>query len=157
VPSLIEIPDVRQRSDYGCGDAAVDAALGALGISRKRGTRLSNPVQGIAPDTVAAVLRAAGCVVLAGPMPGTVGDLKHFTASGCPVLCPVANHGGHWVVVRGVQRGRVYYHCPLDGPLSRPGGEWLAHWHDTSAEGGHAFACWGVVVGTGGPVEVGRA
>lgn len=145
MPALLHIPDVRQRSDYGCGDAAVDAALGALGLARKRGTRLSNPEQGMAPDTLAAVLRAAGCVVLAGPVVSGVAGLAHFAGAGCPVLCPVADHGGHWVVVRGVARGRVHYQCPLDGPGSRRVAEWLSAWHDSTSEGGHRFARWGVV------------
>lgn len=144
---LLEIPDVRQGDAHSCGDAAIDAALAALGVARKRGTRLANPEQGMAPDTLAAVLRAAGCTVLAGPMPGGVADLKHFAAAGCPVLCPIADFGGHWVVVRGVARGRVHYHCPTSGPRSRPVAEWLTLWHDSTSEGGHQFARWGVVAG----------
>lgn len=143
---LLDVPDVRQGDAHSCGDAAVDAALATLGVKRPRGTRLANPVHGTAPDTVAAVLRAAGCVVLAGPMPGGTADLKHFAGAGCPVLCPIADHGGHWVVVRGVSRGRVHYHCPVDGALSRPLAEWAARWFDSAAESGHQFERWGVVV-----------
>lgn len=142
---LLEVPDVRQRTDYGCGDAAVDAALGALGIARKRGTRLSNPEQGMGPDTVAAVLRAAGVSVLAGPLLTGVEGLRHFAGAGCPVLCPVADHGGHWVVVRGVQRGRVYYQCPLSGPTSKGAAAWCAEWRDSAAESGHRFDRWAIV------------
>src|SRR5262245_40981761 len=106
---MVEVPDIRQHEDYSCGDAAIDAALGALGVRRARGTKLANEVQGMAPDTVAAILRASGVSVLAGPMVTGVDGLKHYTANGLPVLCPIADYGGHWVVVRGVQRGRVYF------------------------------------------------
>lgn len=145
VPALLEIPDVRQRSDYGCGDAAVDAALGALGLARKRGTRLSAPEQGMPPDVLAAVLRASGCEVLAGPILTGVDGLKHFAAAGCPAVCPVADHGGHWVVVRGVRRGRVHFHCPLSGPASKSVADWVAQWADVHGESGHRFERWAVV------------
>lgn len=142
---MLSIPDVRQGDGHSCGDAAIDAALAALGLRRRPGTKLANAIQGLAPDTVAAVLRASGATVLAGPMVSGIEALRHFTAAGCPVLCPIAERGGHWVVVRGVGRGRVHFHCPIDGPDSRRAAEWLDVWHDSASETGHGFARWGVV------------
>jgi hypothetical protein len=64
--------------------------------------RYANPVQGMAPDTLAAVLRSLGLRVLAGQMVGGIADLQHFTRLGCPVACPITESaGGHWVVVAG--------------------------------------------------------
>jgi hypothetical protein len=145
VAEMIEVPDIRQREDYGCGDAAIDSALGSLGLRRKPGTRIANPVQGVAPDTVAAVLRASGARVQAGEVLTGVEGLRHFTAAGLPVLCPVALYGGHWVCVRGVYRGRVHFHCPLVGPDSRRAADWLALWTDRASETGHGFDRWGIV------------
>lgn len=149
---LLTIPDIRQDQNYDCGDAAIDAALAAIGVKRKRGTRLANEVYGMTADTVAAVLRASGACVLAGPMVTGIEGLRHFTRAGCPVLCPIAERGGHWVVVRGVTggacRGRVHYHDPVSGAESRCRGDWLAAWHDWESETGHAFERWGIVVGS---------
>lgn len=146
---MLTIPDIRQGADYDCGDAAIDAALGALNVRRKRGTKLASASHGTAPDTVAAVLRAAGVAVLAGPMVTGIEGLRHFTRAGCPVLCAIAEHGGHWVVVRGVTggsaRGRVHFHCPCDGADSRSWSEWGRVWHDWESDSGHRYIQWGVV------------
>lgn len=143
---LLAIPDVRQRDCYDCGDAAVQAAARFHGIADPVGPRLANAVQGTDPATVEAVCRRLGLSVLSGVM--TVADLAHFTRTGRPVLCPVAALGGHWVVVRGVGRGRVYCHCPTAGPVSSRTAEWVAGWRDTSRSG-HDYDRWGIAVGRG--------
>jgi hypothetical protein len=145
---MLAIPDIRQDDEHSCGDAAVSAALAALGLRRRPGTKLANPWQGMAPDTVAAVLRASGAAVLAGPVLTGIEGLRHYTAAGFPVLCPIAERGGHWVVVRGVSRGRVHFHCPVAGEDSRRAGAWLEVWADRASETGQAFDRWGIVVGT---------
>lgn len=139
---LLDLPDRRQSADYDCGAAAVAAAC--LFLGRRPPARLANPVQGMAPDTVEAALRLAGLPVLSGTM--TVDDLRHLTRAGRPVLCPVSLHGGHWVAVRGVERGRVHFHCPLDGRLALPAAEWVAAWRDTS-RAGHEFDRFGIAAG----------
>ncbi len=146
---MLIIPDVRMDPEgYDCGAACVDAVASFYGL-RKRGPAkhirtalgsLANPVQGVSPETIAAMLRAPGMTVLSGTL--TVDDLKHFTQTR-PVLCPVALHNGHWVVCSGVFRRRVHFHDPIDGAVSVPVATWEAAWHDTS-EAGHAFTCWGV-------------
>lgn len=145
---MLSIPDVRQREDYSCGDAAIDAALAALGLRRKPGTRLANAIQGTAPDTVAAALRACGARVSAGEVLTGIEGLRHYGAAGLPVLCPVALYGGHWVCVRGVCRGRVHFHCPLIGADSRRAADWLSIWTDRASETGHEFTHWGIVCAT---------
>jgi hypothetical protein len=104
---------------------------------------MSNPVQGTSPDTVEAMLRAAGLPVVSGTM--NLRDLKHFTSSARPVLCPITDEGGHWVVVRGVERLRVYYHDPADGPLDKSSKVWLGMWVDSTRT--KVFDRWGIAVG----------
>lgn len=142
---LLDLPDCRQDRDEACGFAAVECVRRFLRV-RERAPDLSNPTQGMAPDTLAAVLRSLGLRVLAGQMVGGTADLRHYTKQGLPVVCPVtAAAGGHWVVVRGVARRRVFYQCPTYGPSSLPELTWLDGWRDTSAETLQTFIAWGIV------------
>ena len=45
----------------------------------------------------------------------TIVDLKEQTTAGRPVLCPISEGGGHWVVVAGVHRGWVHFMDPDEG------------------------------------------
>jgi predicted double-glycine peptidase len=142
---ILEIPDIRQDNDHDCGQAAAIAALRYLGITKRIPSGLCNPVQGMAPDTIEAVFRSFGLAVLSGEMREE--DLRHLTHTGRPVLCPITTTaGGHWVVVRGVARGKVLYHCPTHGPSSLPMASWLAGWVDSS-RAGHTFTRWGICPG----------
>lgn len=146
-PVLLRLEDYRQTEDTNCGDIGIDVYLAYRGIPRKRGTRLSNPVQGLAPDTIAAVLRLHGLVVGSQPILTGVAGLKHLVEHDFPILCPVNLYGGHWVTVFGVGRKVVHFHCPADGFIRTPIAEWLSVWHDTSAEPGHRFERWGICAG----------
>ena len=138
----LQIPDIRQRADYDCGAAALDAVCQFHGLRRRGPSALANAVQGMSPDTVEAVLRSLGLSVLSGAM--TLADLRHLTQTGRPVLCPItADAGGHWVVVAGVGYGRVSYHCPTHGPTKLPVAEWCLRWRDTS-RAGMEFRKWGI-------------
>ena len=142
---LLTIHDIRQREDFDCGSAAVDSLCAFHGVRQRGPVKLANRIDGMAPDTVAAVLRALGFRVLSGPMVGGISDLQHFTRAGLPVLCPITvAAGGHWVIVRGVERARVYYQCPTNGPVSMSAAKWMDGWRDTSASG-HEFDRWGIV------------
>ncbi len=142
---LLSIPDIRQADDYDCGSAAVAAVDTFHGARRRAPWNLSNRTDGMSPDTVAALLRAMGYRVLSGPMVAGLADLHHYTRAGLPVLCPITvDAGGHWVVVRGVGRGRVYLHDPTHGARSVRAHTWLDGWRDTSASG-HPYDGWGVV------------
>lgn len=145
VSMLLDLPDLRQQTDYDCGACAVDVIARFHGLRARGPAKLANAVQGMAPDTVAAVLRSLGLRVLAGPLVGGIADLQHYTRAGLPVLCPItADAGGHWVAVRGVERRRVHYHCPTNGPRTMGLQTWLDGWRDTSASG-HDFDRWGIV------------
>ena len=141
---LLDVPPVMQCADYDCGAAAVDCVAQFWGLRPRGPAKFSNRVQGMSPDTVEALLRALGLSVLSGNM--TVDDLKHLTRTGRPVLCPVDLYGGHWVVVRGVGRGKVHYHCPTDGPGSMPAKDWAEKWKDVS-RGGQEFVRFGICPG----------
>lgn len=146
---LLKIPDIRQGTDYDCGAACIDAVCRYWGRRSRGPVSLANPVQGMAPETVAAWLRSLGAKVLSGSLFG-VADLQHFTRAGLPVLCPItAAGGGHWVVVRGVERGRVYYHCPVEGEVSVRAAQWLDQWRDHT-DSGHTYDRWGIVAQFGG-------
>jgi ABC-type bacteriocin/lantibiotic exporter with double-glycine peptidase domain len=142
---VIQIPDVRQQDDFDCGAAVVRAVLRLYDKRPPHAVdALANPVQGLAPDTVEAVFRAAGLPVLAGNL--TLDDLRHFTRLGRPVVCPTAIDGGHWVAVAGVGRSRVHYHDPLRGPRSMAFPQWLESWRG-STRYGHHYDAFGIVVG----------
>lgn len=138
---LLKIPDVRQATEHDCGAAAIEAVCRFHGVKDRGPARLANAVDGMSPATVEAVLRSLGLAVLSGTM--TAGDLRHLADTGRPVLCPTAHRGGHWVVVRGVARRRVHFHCPIDGPGSLPVATWETLWSD-STRAGHEYASWGV-------------
>lgn len=142
---MLTLPDVRQADDYDCGWAAVDAVAQYWGKRTRGPAKLANRVQGMQPDTVEAVLRSLGFSVLSGTM--YVGLLRELTAAGNPVLCPItlATEGGpvgHWVVVRGVARGRVHYHCPAAGPKATSYTKWVDAWRDSHRVS--QFDRWGV-------------
>lgn len=139
---ILQIPDVRQQSDFDCGAACIEAVLQLGG--RTPPDSLANPVQGMAPDTLEAVLRSVGVRVISGTM--CVDDLKHFTRGGRPVICPTDIEGGHWVIVAGVGRGRVHYHDPDAGMQSVAESKWRSLWCG-STRFGHAFDRWGIAAG----------
>lgn len=138
---MLRIPDIRQVDDYDCGAAALLAVSSYHG--RPVRSSLANAVQGLSPDTIEAELRAAGYAVLSGSL--TVPDLEHYTGTGRPVLCCVqGSAGGHWVVVRGVAGGWVYYHDPTFGRRRVGAREWLRRWQD-GTRAGAVYLRWGVV------------
>ena len=138
---LLDVPDIRQDSEFDCGAAAVDAVCRYHRIRKTNVKDLTNAVQGLGPDTARAILTGLGLIVLAGPM--QVEDLQHLTRTNRPVLCPVNLYGGHWVVVRGVERGGVYFQCPTQGRLRLSMSKWLDEWVSYS-ETGHMFHQWGI-------------
>lgn len=140
---ILGVPDVRQEQDFDCGAAAIDAVARFFSVRERGPVALANRVQGMAPDTVCAVLRSLGFDLLYGRM--TVRDLRHLCNSGRPVLCPVAKNGGHWVVVRGVEGMRVFLHDPEDGPIDVSARLFASMWADTT-ELGHEFRSWGCAV-----------
>lgn len=137
-----------QTEDWDCGRAAARAVLSLFGRTTiggfQYGLDLVNPVQGLCPGTMEAALRAYGLPLLSGLM--RVEDLKHFTQSGRPVLCPIKDDGGHWVAVAGVHRGYVHYFDPTLGMTKRKSPDWIYSWRDSDSKG-NVYAHWGICVG----------
>lgn len=136
------IPDVRQKTNHGCGAACVAALLSFHGLPVRRGLeRLAHPAVGMGEDVVEALLwDAFDGRVMRGTL--DVPLLRHLANAGRPTIALVTfEAGGHWVVVRGVARGRVYYHCPTNGPESRRIPDWLTTWTNgpPGAGGLHRF------------------
>lgn len=144
---LLSVPDIRQRDEHDCGDAALEMVCAFIGVKVPKSLKLANPVQGMALETMEAALRALGLRVNSGHCVLGVADLQHYTRAGLPVLCPITvDSVGHWVVVTGVARKRVHFNDPSwRGPRSLPFGEWLDCWRDYSRPGLTLFDRWGIV------------
>lgn len=130
---ILKLPDVRQKNGHDCGRAALESFFGFYEITPARWLKhLPNHVQGTSPDTIEAVLWSTLGNVCRGTMDADA--LRYWTRRGCPVLTPITHpkYGGHWCVVAGVDRGRVKFHCPIDGMSSMKLPEWEAAWVDTS-------------------------
>lgn len=118
---MIDILDVRQEDEFDCGWATVEAVCQyfKVYIHRNRMLKLlgTNGINGTDPRIIEAFLRNEGFNVLSGNM--TIEDLKSFTKNNRPVIAMVTfNDIGHYVVVKGVKRKRVYYQDPTSGPKS---------------------------------------
>jgi predicted double-glycine peptidase len=140
---LLDLPITHQRADHDCG-AAVYACVTAYWEGRGRRIK-SHPIHGTPPDHLEPAFRAAGYMVLSGEL--DTGALRVLTGYGWPVCCLVQFDGvGHWVVVRGVQRGRVYLMDPAIGLRSVPLADWERDWHDADRRGTiyhrHGIAVW---------------
>lgn len=131
MPIYVKPPDIRQITDYDCGRACLESLLKVHG--HKPGpwlNNLANPVQGMAVDTVEAVLWCTFRNTICGSM--TFADLDHYTATLRPVICPITYDGGtgHYVLVYRVNASRVYYHDPKYGPQMTTRKDFAAMWYD---------------------------
>jgi hypothetical protein len=127
----LEPPALLQRKAHDCGNTAARMLFAAHRVGpRGMGVDLSNPVQGMSPDTLEAILWRAFGRLARGSL--TLPDLAHFCRTGRPVACLTAHAGGHWVVAWKVARGRVHVRCPDLGANSVPAGDWLDQWHDNA-------------------------
>lgn len=127
----LEPPPILQRSAHDCGNAVVRALFAAHQVG-PRGLKadLSNPVQGMSPDTLEAILWKGFGALARGTL--TVADLTHYCRTGRPVACLTDYQGGHWVLAWKVARGRVSFLCPDRGMVAVPVAEWVGHWHDSA-------------------------
>lgn len=129
---LIDLPEVKQRGEHDCG-SAVFRCITAYWEGKGRRHK-ADALYGTHPDSLEPEFRRAGYRVLSGEMDLTA--LKHLTAMGWPVACLVKADGeGHWVVVRGVVRGRVHLMDPIDGLVSVRATDWERDWHDFDRRG----------------------
>jgi ABC-type bacteriocin/lantibiotic exporter with double-glycine peptidase domain len=125
------LEDVRQKYAHDCGRAAVRCVLRSYGIS-DRGLGLESCEQnGTHPASIHAALRDAGLQVFSGE----IGDMLQAISRLAPIITPISLHGGHYVVVAGVRRGKVHFQDPLDGPSELKLAEWEAIWKDVDIFG----------------------
>ena len=130
------LADIRQRTDYDCGLAAVRVLLRALrrrpspDAMRHLGT---TAIDGTDPRAIEVCLRAHSLMVCSGSLHwDMLGPLSKKT----PVLALVTSGGiGHWVVVAGVENGFVYYQCPSNGHERLGRKAWIGRWRDVDRLG----------------------
>ena len=141
---MITFPDTRlQSEEWDCGRAVARTVLSLFGRTILKND-LTNPIQGLCPSAMEATIRLYGLPVISGRM--RVEDLKHFTNGERPVMCPIADHGGHWVAVAGVVRNFVHYFDPTIGLTRRRVDRWVQSWLDSDTKG-NVYSNWGIVCG----------
>lgn len=140
---MLAIPDVRQRDNYDCGPACVKSVEQFYGRNRPLveyvAGLVASPTEGTDPRTVERYLRGLGYCILSGEM--TVDLLRHFTDKDWPVIVLTT---GHYVVARGVARGRVYVQDPDLGPRSIKSEDFAKAWEDHDRV--ETFHRWGIAV-----------
>lgn len=143
---VLDVLSVRQREPHDCGRAGARAVCGFLGVRVPADYFPADPMDGIDPGELERRYRGLGLSVVAGNF--DLADLRHFTKAGRPVHVPIqADGGGHWVVVKGVGRGKVYVMDPWpDGRQSYATADFLALWSDGTRHGA-AYVRWGIAIG----------
>lgn len=142
---MLTLPDLRQQTGHDCGQTAA-AVVYRLHGRRKADPPKGSELDGTHPAEMERAFRDAGLCVQSGDM--TPADLRHHTRAGRPVVCLVteADGTGHWVVVAGVARGKVHFHCPAAGPRTEPTAAFAARWHDSDRVAVRyerwGIACW---------------
>lgn len=144
----LELPDVRQTKDHDCGTAAWKTVYK---WHTAKGTRsivdLSSRIHGLDPASLESNIRVGkSWNVIAGEM--MIDDLRFFCKSYRPVICLITRAFdfetcGHYVVVSGVHRNKVYFQDPYDGPNSLRIDDWAFGWHDRGRYSD--FVSWGLV------------
>jgi hypothetical protein len=140
---LLDLPVVLPGKGHQCGDGLFGSITSYWESVRRRVK--CDPWTGKHPLDLEPEFRRRGYQTFSGQM--TVDVLKAVTGMGIPIGCLIQSEGcGHWVGVRGVQRGRVYYMDPDDGNRSLPIAEWEAVWFDRDHHGteyrNHGLAVW---------------
>jgi predicted double-glycine peptidase len=140
---LLDLPVVLQRTDHSCG-AAVFACVTHYWELKKRRIK-ADPWNGKHPMELEPDFRKLGYFTFSGTM--SLDHLRAVTAAGTPVCGLIQSGGcGHWVVVRGVARNRVYVMDPAEGLHSISANEWEDRWFDADRQGTvfrrHGLAVW---------------
>jgi len=133
----MKLPDIRQQNNHDCGLAAcrIVARLFRRRWTSELTARLgTSPMDGTDPRAIESTLRHIGWGVIAGEM--TIDDLRHHATLERPTICLITRAGvGHYVVVGGIDCGRIHVQCPADGPLTTSRAKFLAAWRDVDRLG----------------------
>jgi ABC-type bacteriocin/lantibiotic exporter with double-glycine peptidase domain len=124
---LLGLPPLIQSGEHDCGDTAARVVLQYHGI--KANVRMATPERGTSPEQIEAAFKRIGMKVVSGEM--GVADLRHFCDTLRPVICVVHwpdAADSHYLVIRGVSRGMIYFHDVADGPGRKNIAEFLTAW-----------------------------
>lgn len=144
---MLTLPSLYQKSGHDCGQAAARVVYRYHGL-RKADPPKGSELDGTHPAEMERAFRNAGLCVQSGEM--APADLRHHTRLGRPVVCLVTESDGegHWVVVGGLVRGRVRFHCPTRGACAEPVAAFAARWHDSDRVAVR-YERWGIAVWPG--------
>ena len=133
----MKLPDIRQQNNHDCGLAAcrIVARLFRRRWTPELTARLgTSPMDGTDPRAIESTLRHIGWGVISGEM--TIDDLRHHATLERPTICLITRAGvGHYVVVGGIDCGRIQVQCPADGPIITSRAKFLAAWRDVDRLG----------------------
>jgi len=156
---LLPVPLISQATPWTCGAASLMAALVYFGVFDEPESRLdaelgADPDQGVAPERIAAEARKLG-LVTSVDTGMTLADLADEIARGSIVIAaiqawpqrPVDDpatewEDGHYVVVVGLDAGRVYAMDPSvrTGYAYLSRSDFVRRWHDYDVRDGRRQA-----------------
>lgn len=142
---MLRVADIRQRTDYDCGPVCVRIVLAFHKLRWPLETvyALSTPHDGTDPRTLESFLRSTGLHVASGSL--GIEYLRCATRQASPVIALTQHEGaGHYVTVKGVEKGVVHYQCPSLGPCKKKCDDFLADWLDVDRLGVQ-YRCWGII------------
>jgi predicted double-glycine peptidase len=147
---LLDVPDVRQPSDYSCGPTSLQAVLGYYGMDMKVDDLINmtncTPENGTLPENLAQTARNLGFNAEI-KQNLTLEDLQQYINQGIPVIIDgqawKSNNttalnwtdntaDGHYMVVIGIDNENVYLEDPaiLGSRGYMTNEEFLTRWHD---------------------------
>lgn len=137
-PVLLDVPDVRQQTDYSCGAAALASVLQHHGIdfdeAELREILGSDPQDGTTIPAIAGFAARQGLAVTMARM--DLAKLRGHLEAGRAVIAPIqaddpaANTGGHYVVVIGHGGGKLTLQDPMAGRGEIDEAAFDRRWHD---------------------------
>jgi len=148
---LLNVPDVRQPSNYSCGPTSLQAVLSYYGLDMKVNELINmtncTPENGTLPENIAnAATKLGFSAAVKENM--TLEDLQQYIGQGTPVIIDAQawkdnktdiqnwtddQIDGHYMVVIGIDNENVYFEDPAvlgsRGYINNQ--EFLDRWHDT--------------------------
>lgn len=125
---MIEFDDPQyQSTGWDCGPACMATVLRYYGKPVPRSNWPTSPIDGTHPFSILPILNRSGLRVLAGSTP--IESLTAHVRNLRPAICLVQyTSESHYVVVKGVFRGCVWYFCPVRGICKEKTEDFLSGW-----------------------------
>jgi len=137
----MKLNDLRQQTEFDCGDTARTVALLGAGYPKRLVKSLppiSTPEHGTPPRRMALLLRRNGIKARLHKRL-TLAKAEKLMAAGFTLVCPVAGkdngHDWHWITLQRVSETLVTYHDPFCGFTSKSKLDFLDWWEDTDYRG----------------------